>query len=424
MCGKGKTSWAIQYMKEHPEKSFIYVTPLLNEVSRIKENTNNGFVEPIVKGKRKFDDFNTLLCNGNNIVTTHATFANSNATTISLLRQGGYTLFLDEVIDVIIPYNDLAEGKAKIKPGDIKLLLEKELITVDSYGRVSWIGPSYDKDGYTYAEIERLAKMNNLLLIRNTLFLWEFPVDVFKSFGEIFILTYMFQGSQLCPYLEYYNLRFEKMNVIKNDDRYEIIPYQKDDADKDLYMKLIEFNREWNLKEYDRRGALSSYWYKNNVQGSRSKEAVRLRNNLKNFFKNKHKAKASQIMWTCPKDFRDMIKGNGFKCIRQLTSEEEKLPEVEKRKLRAKLSCFVSCNARATNDFRDRTVLAYCCNLFVHPNIVDFFKRKNIAFDEDAFTLSNFIQWVWRSAIRDGKPIKLYVPSLRIRTLFGDWLCG
>jgi hypothetical protein len=32
------------------------------------------------------------------------------------------------------------------------------------------------------------------------------------------------------------------------------------------------------------------------------------------------------------------------------------------------------------------------------------------------------IQFIWRSAIRDGKPIHLFVPSERMRTLLKDWM--
>jgi hypothetical protein len=42
--------------------------------------------------------------------------------------------------------------------------------------------------------------------------------------------------------------------------------------------------------------------------------------------------------------------------------------------------------------------------------------------DGDMYALSSLIQWVWRSAIRDGKPIILYVPSSRMRGLLIKWL--
>jgi len=36
--------------------------------------------------------------------------------------------------------------------------------------------------------------------------------------------------------------------------------------------------------------------------------------------------------------------------------------------------------------------------------------------------LSEMVQWVWRSAIREGNEIVLYVPSERMRNLFTNWL--
>lgn len=43
---------------------------------------------------------------------------------------------------------------------------------------------------------------------------------------------------------------------------------------------------------------------------------------------------------------------------------------------------------------------------------------------EDDYALSEMIQWVWRSAIRDGKEIWVYIPSRRMRELFQNWLNG
>ena len=45
-----------------------------------------------------------------------------------------------------------------------------------------------------------------------------------------------------------------------------------------------------------------------------------------------------------------------------------------------------------------------------------------IEFDRDLWTLSNFLQWLFRSAIREGKPVTLYLPSTRMRNLLHTWL--
>ena len=41
---------------------------------------------------------------------------------------------------------------------------------------------------------------------------------------------------------------------------------------------------------------------------------------------------------------------------------------------------------------------------------------------KDAYALTELIQWVWRSRVRDGHPITLYLPSPRMRKLLKDWL--
>ena len=51
-----------------------------------------------------------------------------------------------------------------------------------------------------------------------------------------------------------------------------------------------------------------------------------------------------------------------------------------------------------------------------------FYKSAGIEVDEDAYALSTMIQWIWRSAIRDGHEIYIYVPSKRMRELLLDWV--
>jgi hypothetical protein len=58
----------------------------------------------------------------------------------------------------------------------------------------------------------------------------------------------------------------------------------------------------------------------------------------------------------------------------------------------------------------------------MNPNIQLFFESNGIPVDSDMYALSSLIQWVWRSAIREGNPITLYVPSSRMRGLLIKWL--
>ena len=46
----------------------------------------------------------------------------------------------------------------------------------------------------------------------------------------------------------------------------------------------------------------------------------------------------------------------------------------------------------------------------------------NVELDEDAYALSEMLQLIWRSRIRKGESINVYIPSRRMRELFEDWL--
>ena len=50
--------------------------------------------------------------------------------------------------------------------------------------------------------------------------------------------------------------------------------------------------------------------------------------------------------------------------------------------------------------------------------------RSDDPVDKDLWALSNMVQFVFRSRLRKGEPINLYVPSKRMRELFLKWLEG
>lgn len=83
---------------------------------------------------------------------------------------------------------------------------------------------------------------------------------------------------------------------------------------------------------------------------------------------------------------------------------------------------WIPNNAKATNDYRHKQSLAYLCNLFHIPLIKGYFEDRGIIVYEELYALSEMIQWLWRSQIRDGEPINIFIPSERIRSLFVQWL--
>jgi hypothetical protein len=62
-------------------------------------------------------------------------------------------------------------------------------------------------------------------------------------------------------------------------------------------------------------------------------------------------------------------------------------------------------------------------NLSISPALTNFFKCTiGEQPDSDLFATNMMVQFIFRSAIRNGQPITVYIPSKRMRHLFLRWL--
>lgn len=77
MMGLGKTSSAINFINESSEEDkFLFITPYLTEVERIKAScANKNFKEPQRYGT-KLNGIKYLISRGENVISTHALFQN------------------------------------------------------------------------------------------------------------------------------------------------------------------------------------------------------------------------------------------------------------------------------------------------------------------------------------------------------------
>ncbi len=437
-CGTGKTEWAISMMNENRNESYIFVTPYLDEIERVKCGTHATFYDPkpyhreyITPGeervgrKTKLQDFNDLLYTGNNLCVTHKTFANADEDTIALLRGGNYHLIMDECMDVIVPFNNLCDSKDQmLNAGDVDFVTRERIVTADEFGRAHWNGADYrkyGKDGFKLAGLEHYADAGTLLLVDNTTFLWEFPIEVFNAVDDVTVLTYLFEGSYLKSYFDYHGVEYHKRSIEGTYGDYRLCQYHPYHDLRAKYKSLITICDDENLNNYSR-NSLSVNWYKTYAKNKTANGAIEVRNDLRNYFEHKTNAKAADSMWTAPKDYMSNVSPKGYTRIRPLNSEERALSKVQQDKRKAELSCFVSSSAKATNKFSDRHTLAYMLNCCPHPYMAHYFEKKGISIDQDTYALSGLIQWVWRSAIRKGEPINLYLPHPRMRRLFNEWL--
>lgn len=410
-------------MKESPnDVKFIYVTPYLSEVQRIKESCpEKDFKEPFcTDSKTKKQIFMNLIKSKQNIVTTHVLFQNLGKTEIELEELKDYILVLDETINVIetrdISQNDLDAILNSDKP-----LMEVEKET----GKVIWKIPDPHS---RYTDLQEMANMGILYYYGTTLFVWTFPTELFTIFRKTFILTYMFAGQMQKGYYDIYNIEYKYIHIkhnIKINDKLPLENYGFEDEvftepykyDTSCYKKLINIctNEKLNRigESLPRMSPLSSSWYARAVENGNI-EIVR--KNLLNYFVHIANSTKHDFMWTTFSDYIELVEDK-----KKYKTKLEKTGNSKKPVINSK-SAFISCNMRASNEFMHKKDLAYLINIFYNPIIKNFFVSRGGKVDEDTYALSELIQWIFRSAIRNFEPINLYIPSERMRTLLEQWM--
>jgi hypothetical protein len=386
IMGSGKTTWAIQRMNAAPSyEKFIYITPYLAEVERIIENTNRGFVEPNTKNSdgSKMRSLKELIVDGKNIVSTHSLFQTADDELLELLTDSGYTLILDEVMDVI--------DKANVTQRDIRDLKALGHIEVND-NKVEWLCDEYEVNA-RYSDVMRLAQAGNLFYHRGRFLIWAFPPRVFNAFDAVYVMTYLFDAQIQRYYFDLYGFDYAYHSVKRNGDKYELVDYDCNAERRKGLFELI------NVYEGDLNNvgtpdnALSSTFLRNM---SDDKE-TEIQLNIYNYFRNIVKAKGKEILWTTLKDAKIGLSGKGY------------------------TRSFLQCNARATNEYADRRALAYVFNRYMNPIERAFFEDNGVKVNQDLLAVSDLLQWIYRSRVRNGESIDLYLPSSRMRGLLEAW---
>ena len=137
LCGAGKTVSCINMMNRNTDTKYIFITPYLDEVDRIKRDcASRDFESPERSYPRnKSEDIQRLIREGKNIASTHSLFSNFTDETKELIRTQNYVLVLDEVIDLF--------QEANLSRSDVTLLRETGVLSEGEHGTV-WTKDNYE----------------------------------------------------------------------------------------------------------------------------------------------------------------------------------------------------------------------------------------------------------------------------------------
>lgn len=392
--GGGKTSAAINMIEEaSEEKHFLFVTPFVKEGETICHKIKNrNFFSP--EGEHKGIDVVKSIKANKDVVCTHELFKRFSYQTLDMLKAKKYTLIIDEELSVI--------ETASIPKVDYDIIFgnHNSQIVSDNNGKVDWnVDIPEESMLYRYKKILD-GKFSELS--RDGIIMTALNPKYFYSFSDVYILTYLFRGSILKCYFDKFNIEYRYKDVDIIDGKYILVDYRvnRDMSDYKSRIEVVEGKQnDIGKGKY----ALSKTSIKKDIDNDKS-ICLQIKKNMYTLLR-RYKFSSKDIIWTTSKSFYDDIKGTGYSLG----------------------SCFLPMNARATNDYNDRSFVAYLLNVFPPTGIATYFvdkKTHKSLINQDMYALSTLVQFVWRSSIRnnDNSKIVVYIPSERMRTLFINWL--
>lgn len=396
MCGSGKSTRMFEMMKDkfksNANSKFIYITPFLTEIEeRIPEELPElNFFSPENKGNGKLGDFMNLVKSGKNISATHVLFSMFTPETVDLIIKQQYILVIDEAISCVGLLDKL------LVHSDTRDLLKSNMVKVnpDKRNQLSWNEEDYpDHDG-RYHFVRNMCNMGVVYCYADTFLMFEYPPKLLAELDEVWVLTYLFNGSDMRCWLDLNMIPYQIMDN-------QLLGLKSEEEIKKVVRDNLTIITNRSLASTrQRRGTLSKTWYENAKKEDLDKYKGMLRSCIVT-----NKAKAGDVFWTTYKDQQKRMQGTGY-----TKGVSEDMP------------AFLPMNIRATNNYRDYTLCMYAVNIFKNPVEVNYLKSNGIDADEDMFALSEMIQFVWRGAIRQGKPMKVLILSDRMRELLIKWI--
>jgi hypothetical protein len=403
LCGTGKSHWMIEQMKSQPEKRWLWVTPFLSEsgdddsniIGRVREQTMGlDFKTPSSKRNTKSKSLESLLREGENISMTHSLFMKITPEALECIKLNKYNIVIDETIEKIELHD---------KPDEIKSLvmtfIQFGAIQKEESGRLKWV---LERDEPILNEEKLLCEQGRLYLFDDKLLIKRYSSLIYEIAESVTILTYMFDHSIMRAWFIANNI---KWNVIKPELR--ISTKERKDQIRNLVKVIKKDNKELSDLKGEGLNAFSSSWYEK-LQPEDFEVIKTFASSLyQRWYKGNKSASEMKIMYTTFKKYKDLVAGKGTKSFAE------------------GMEPFVAKNSRASNEHADCNRLINWCNTYPHVSIQMYLRSilpRQYWLDEDGYALSELIQWVFRSAIRNGEPIEVYIASDRMRRLFVNWL--
>lgn len=426
LMGNGKTTTVLRHIENDHilnGKKWVYCSEYLAELhGRTQENPEalDLWCFPDNEEGTKLDSFLDLVNQDKGLIAiTHNLLkllaAHPEAESFMLWR--GYSLYIDETINLIDCY--------KIKPGDFMMWLHDGLIAIDpaqnnkvirteKETNASGLLSTFDsfekacRSGCIHASIRQGEGSSPFVAVTD-----HVPVGVLRRFDRVILTTYLFEDSIMHSYFKLNNIAPIPSSIGVQSR-----------VTKQQVRALLKIDDKYN-KHFEEHG-LSASWYKDAL-GGKYKEVIALLNKTIRNAADKHGCSKDRALlgYTHPTDLlpvnatqKGFVKPERYKPQVFIKDKDGRPTKaVDKQQ-----SCFIPCSARASNEYAHKKVMIHAFNRYPNQAVKCYLESVGAPMDQDRFALSEMVQWIWRSCIRNGEPVTVIVLSKRMNRLLKEWL--
>ena len=384
-CGSGKTSQLLNSFKT--TKKYLVVVPILSEVTRVLTDACVDFYEPVVSDnfETKLGHALSLIDAGLNVVITHKLYKDfSKLSNLGILDE--YHIIIDEVPDTVEPI-----AKPNFKSFK-KFYVDTGLVRIDEFDRAhptsEWEDKRRDYKDTLDSTIYSAAKNGTLVYVDGNMLMKVLPRKLFTAGKTLTVLTFLSDGSYFPYYLKKMGIRYVVDSLPALTEGF-----------KEQMMNLLDpvqipGYKSGHFGYAKQSNGLTKEDYCNQISTS-------LKNLASRFLKGVDR---NYVILTCIKD------GWG----------DEKKPGPFQKGSKLKRVNWIPNTTRGTNDYAHCSHAIYLYNQNINPAIGRFLNLPS-SFKDD-YAITELIQWVYRTRIRKGEPITLFIGDPRMMKLLNNWM--
>lgn len=392
-CGFGKTTKMLNGLKD--DELYLIVVPTLDEVDRCLEQKpkNVRLITPSQEHGSKSKELEQLIKAKESVVCTHSLY-HLNSDFYKEGHLDDYNIIIDEVLDVVSNINGPSSKSWE------QFYIGKGYATVDEKGQVRttthWEEHHALISDTLSNEIYDRANSGQLFVHNDKFFVWGVSPYLLNSGKTCTVMSFRVEGSLMQLYLDRIGIP------------YEILKYQGEEQ------AMRESFRELATVTHVDLGAGMSY----SAQLKSQKNGGQAVNSALRKIKERDKSinKDTKVLITC-------AKGLWYDTGWSDDNEKRKATGVWAKGSRlAEQAVWIANTTRGTNDYKEIGHAIYLYDQYLNPAVKQWLGATNQ--QQDQYALSELLQWLYRTRLREGQTCTVYMGSNRMKSLLDKWMAG